>query len=123
MPETTINIETIPSPIADSNARLITVVGALDESNIDIQAQNFYKLIEQFPKKLFLLFDLAKLEYMNSKTIGYITDWSERIKIGGGKMVIANAPANILDILEAVGITILIPAYPTKEEAMKKLFE
>ncbi len=123
MPETTVTIDAIESPIPDSTAKLITIVGALDESNIDIQAQNFYKLLEQFPKKLFLLFDLTKLDYMNSKTIGYITDWSERLKSGGGKMVIANAPKNILDILETVGITALIPAYPTKEEAMKKLFE
>ncbi|MCC7197755.1 hypothetical protein IT413_06220, partial [Candidatus Peregrinibacteria bacterium] len=46
MTETIVNIETIQSPIPDSNARLITVIGALDESNIDTQAQNFYKLIE-----------------------------------------------------------------------------
>jgi len=122
MPETTVKIDTLESPIADSTARLITISGALDESNIDNQAQSFYKLIEQFPKKLFLLFDLEKLEYMNSKTIGYITDWSEKVKTGGGKMVIANAPKNILDILEAVGIIMLIPAYPTKEEAIKNLF-
>lgn len=123
MPETTVTIDTLESPIADSTAKLITIIGALDESNIDIQAQNFYKLIEQFPKKLFLLFDLAKLDYMNSKTIGYITDWSEKIKTGGGKMVIANAPQNILDILVTVGITAFIPAFPTKEEALKHLFE
>ena len=123
MPETTVTIDTLESPIADSTAKLITIIGALDESNIDIQAQNFYKLIEQFPKKLFLLFDLAKLDYMNSKTIGYITDWSEKIKTGGGKMVIANAPQNILDILVTVGITAFIPAYSTKEEALKHLFE
>lgn len=123
MPETTVTIDTLESPIPDSTARLITIVGALDESNIDTQAQNFYKLIEQFPKKLFLLFDLAKLDYMNSKTIGYITDWSEKIKTAGGKMVIANAPQNILDILVTVGITAFIPAYPTKEEALKHLFE
>lgn len=123
MPETTVTIDTLESPIAESTAKLITIIGALDESNIDIQAQNFYKLIEQFPKKLFLLFDLAKLDYMNSKTIGYITDWSEKIKTGGGKMVIANAPQNILDILVTVGITAFIPAFPTKEEALKHLFE
>lgn len=123
MPETTVTIDTLESPIADSTAKLITIIGALDESNIDTQAQNFYKLIEQFPKKLFLLFDLAKLDYMNSKTIGYITDWSEKIKTGGGKMVIANAPQNILDILVTVGITAFIPAFPTKEEALKHLFE
>lgn len=123
MPETVVNIESLQSPIPDTTAKLITIIGALDESNIDTQAQNFYKLIEQFPKKLYLLFDLAKLDYMNSKTIGYITDWSEKIKNGGGKMVIANAPQNILDILDTVGITAFIPAYPSKEEATKHLFE
>ncbi|MCC7197210.1 STAS domain-containing protein, partial [Candidatus Peregrinibacteria bacterium] len=113
----------IQSPIPDSNARLITVIGALDESNIDTQAQNFYKLIEQYPKKLFLLFDLEKLDYMNSKTIGYVIDWSEKIKNGGGKMVITNVPQNIYDILSTVGITGIIPAYPTKDEALKHLFK
>jgi len=123
MSESSVTIEPIEAKKEGATARLIHVSGALDESNIDNRAQELYKLLEQYPKNLFLIFDLEKLDYMNSKTIGYITDWSSKISTAGGKMVLAHAPRNILDILETVGILTLIPAYPTVEEALKHLFE
>jgi anti-anti-sigma factor len=76
-----------------------------------------YTLIEQNPKNLNILLDFEGLEYMNSKSIGYLTDWFSKISEGGGKIVIAKAKPNILDILEVVGLTQLINCFPTLDEA------
>ena len=54
---------------------------------------------------------------MNSKSIGYLTDWYGRVTGKNGKIVIAKARENIMDILQVVGLTQLINCYPTLDEA------
>lgn len=123
MTQININIEDIPVSTPNQIAKLIKFQGQLDESNVDEKAKLIYSLIEQTPQNLFLLMDFEELEYMNSKSIGYLTDWYGKITEGNGKIVIAKAKNNILDILEVVGLTQLISCYPTLDEAKLALFE
>lgn len=117
MTEAHITIEDLQSSDAQKILKLISVSGQLDESNIDEKAQEIYTVITANPQNLHLIFDLEKLEYMNSKSIGYLTDWYGKITEGKGKIVIARAKSNISDILQVVGLTQLIPLYGTVEEA------
>ncbi len=110
---------TIEDVQGDANIllKIIKIAGQLDESNVDEEAKKVYELIEQNPSKLNLILDLEELEYMNSKSIGYLTDWYGKVYENGGKVIIAKAKPNILDILEVVGLTQLIKNFPTVEEA------
>jgi len=54
---------------------------------------------------------------MNSKSIGYLTDWYRRINNKSGSVKLANARENILDILETVGLTSIIEHHPTLDSA------
>lgn len=112
-----ISIEDVETSDEKMTVKLIKFSGQLDESNVDEKAQVIYDLIDQNPKNLNLIFDFADLEYMNSKSIGYLTDWYGKAYENGGKIVIAKARPNILDILQVVGLTQLIKTYPTIEEA------
>lgn len=123
MTEANITIEDIPVSTGDMNAKLVKFQGQLDESNVDEKAKLIYQLIEQFPSKLYLLFDFEELEYMNSKSIGYLTDWYGKISEGNGKIVIAKTRSNILDILQVVGLTQLINCYATLDEAKFALLQ
>lgn len=111
-----ITIEELTAP-QGKTAKLVRIVGQLDESNVDDQAKAIYQLLETVPAGLVLIFDLMGLEYMNSKSIGYLTDWYSKVSASGGKVAIAAARENILDILQVVGLTQLIPAYATLDEA------
>jgi anti-anti-sigma factor len=117
MTDINITIEDIAVSSGDKIAKQISLKGQLDETNVDEKAKLIYALIEQFPKNLNLLMDFENLEYMNSKSIGYLTDWYGKVSEGGGKIVIAKARPNILDILEVVGLTQLITCYATSDEA------
>jgi anti-anti-sigma factor len=117
MTEINIIIEDMAIGSADKTAKLLTFKGQLDETNVDEKSKEIYAIIEKTPKNLFLLFDFENLEYMNSKSIGYLTDWYSKVTEGGGKIVIAKARPNILDILEVVGLTQLISCFPTIDEA------
>jgi stage II sporulation protein AA (anti-sigma F factor antagonist) len=112
-----ITIEDVQSTNPAKLIKLVRVSGQLDESNVDEEAKKIYTLIEASGPTLNLVFEFSGLEYMNSKSIGYLTDWYSKISANGGKVVIAGARENILDILQVVGLTQLINAYPSLEEA------
>lgn len=122
-PVDNIKFEDLTAPQPTMTAKLVRVMGQLDESNISINSKIIYDIIAQHPAELYLLFDLSKLEYMNSKAIGYLTDWYGKINNGGGKIVIASPPQNVLEILQTVGITELVKCYNTLDEAKFQLFQ
>ncbi|MBT4384319.1 anti-sigma factor antagonist [Candidatus Peregrinibacteria bacterium] len=117
MAQVQITIEDLAGAAEGKTIKLVHLVGQLDESNVDEEAKKIYQLIESVPQGLNLIFNLEGLEYMNSKSIGYMTDWYSKVSGSGGKIVIAAARENILDILQVVGLTQLVTAYATLEEA------
>lgn len=117
MTEAHIIIEDIAQDDAAKHLKLISISGQLDESNIDEKAQEIYALLTANPQGLYMIFDFEKLEYMNSKSIGYLTDWFGKVTEAQGKIVIIKAKPNIIDILQVIGLTQLIPMFATLEEA------
>jgi len=103
-----------------SNAKHVSFVGQLDETNVDSEAQKVYQVINEMMPP-FLILDFTGLEYMNSKSIGYVTDWYTQAMGKQGSIAIVNPPANILDILKVVGITQIMQVYSTLEEAQAAL--
>ncbi len=96
--------------------KIISFVGQLDETNVDEEAKKIYQIIDEMAEPNLLL-DFAELAYMNSKSIGYVTDWYSRASAKNGKIAIINARPNILDILKVVGITQIINLYDNIESA------
>jgi anti-anti-sigma factor len=117
MAQITITTEDVVSSVPDKKIKLIKFAGQLDESNVDEKAKEIYDIINATPQGLFLIFDFEKLEYMNSKSIGYLTDWYSKLSEKKGGILIANARPNITDILQVVGITQLIPCVGSIDEA------
>lgn len=117
MAQITITVEDVVSPAPTKKIKLVHFAGQLDESNVDEKAKEIYEIINKTPEQLFFIFDYEKLEYMNSKSIGYLTDWYTKLNEKKGGIVIANARPNILDILQVVGLTQLIPCLGTIDEA------
>jgi len=97
--------------------KVITLAGQLDESNIDNFAPKVYELIQSVGEGTNFIIDLENITYMNSKSIGYISDWYSKIVSKQGKLVIAKAASNIKDILNVVGLDKVIPLAQTLEEA------
>jgi len=102
-----------------AGTQLVKFVGQLDETNIEDQAKKIYQIMEGDVKNL--VFDFFELTYLNSKSIGYIADWQQKISQKGGKLVIVGAKENIYDILDVVGLTNIITIVDTEEDAKKAL--
>ena len=118
MAQIQINIQDVTE--GDKNIKLISFAGQLDETNVDEEAKKIYEVIDNMTPP-YLILDFGELEYMNSKSIGYVTDWYSRIMTKNGKMVIARPKNNILDILKVVGITQIVTIYDDIEEAKKNV--
>ena len=114
MSEITITFQDIKK--GEEIIRILNFHGQLDETNVDFEAKKVYEVISKMPKPNLIL-DFGDLEYMNSKSIGYLTDWYSRAMAKGGKIFISRPPANILDILKVVGITQIIKIYNNIDEA------
>ena len=117
MTEATITIEDAQSVSPDKTMKVVHISGQLDESNIDEKIQEVYKVLEANPKNLNLVFELEHLEYMNSKSIGYVTDIYGKVTESLGQVAIAQARPNITDILQVVGLSQLIKMFPSVDEA------
>lgn len=96
--------------------KLLKFAGQLDETNIEAEAQKVYQIMDSDKPKHFV-FDFSELTYLNSKSIGYIADWQQKISGNGGKMVIFGAQQNIFDILDVVGLSNIVTIAKTLEEA------
>ncbi len=113
-----VNITLKDTDLNGKKVKRIGFQGQLDETNVDEEAKKIYAVIEAAATP-YLLLDFADLEYMNSKSIGYVTDWYSKVMAKNGKMVIARPRANILDILKVVGITQIVDVFENAEEAEK----
>lgn len=107
-------------PLSEGNAKNVFIIqfkGELDESNIDNTAKEVYKLLEDVADSVPVVLDFAELGYMNSKSIGYLSDWYTRLGEKGSELIVAQAQENILDILQTVGLDNFIKLIPTMDEA------
>jgi len=92
----------------------------LDETNADKTFTNVYEQIGDFSDKS-IIFNLAGLKYLNSKSIGYIADVFSNLEENDGKMYISDCDEGAKDVLELVGITTIIPTVDTEAEALEAL--
>lgn len=120
MSDITITSADVQVDASKGKTKLMKFSGQLDETNIEAEAKKVYEIIEKDQPKNFI-FDFTELSYLNSKSIGYIADWQQKISQNGGKLVIFGAKENIFDILDVVGLTNIIDLVQSEDEAKKAL--
>lgn len=101
----------------ESGVIIFNFSGELDETNADKTFTSIYEEIWDFSGKK-ILFNLAGLKYLNSKSIGYIADVFSNIEDNEGQMYISNCDDGVKDVLELVGITTIIPTEDEEKDAI-----
>lgn len=117
MTEVSINIETLEAIMPGRSTRLIKIAGELDETNVVEQMEKIYEIMKEVPSNLDIIFDFQELRYLNSKSIGYLTDIYGKLSVNNGKVVIFGARPNVLDTLQVVGLTQLINMFDSLDQA------
>lgn len=109
--------------ITDGNNFHIKVMhleGELDEVSIEEVKKQLDPLLED-STVLQLIFDLTKLSFINSKGIGYLVSVHTHLAKDGRSMILAGAKESVLDVINLVGLTNIIPHHATLKEILNKI--
>jgi len=98
-------------------AKVLHFEGELDSSNVDAEAEAINDLVADLADGTYMILDFEKLDYLNSKSIGYLTYWHVKLQHKHAEVVVAAPRDNIQDILNVVGITQIVKMFPTLDEA------
>lgn len=99
------------------SVRVAVLDGQVDESNLDQMRSAFDPLVGDAAVR-YLVLDMAKLTFINSKTIGYLAALYSRLSEQSKKMLFAQPSETVRDIVDLVGLTKIIPAYDSLQEAI-----
>lgn len=105
------------SEVKDPDVKLIHLAGELDEVSIEKLRAYVDPLLEDKSMKK-LIFDLEKLEFINSKGIGYLVSVHTHLSRDGRTLVIAGAVEPVMDVISLVGLTSIIPYFSTVDDAL-----
>lgn len=90
--------------------------GVVDAHTLDKFEAGLEKAMEHGAKSLVL--DCEELRYVNSSGFGELIRYFDRLRAGGGTLVLARVPPKVAVILEMLGLKSLIPITTGLEEAL-----
>lgn len=97
---------------------IIEFNGEIDAGNSNVIIDEIFPLIEK--GKLHLIGDLSNLEYINSSGIYNLLRCYTKVKEKGGYFKIVDGKQPLQEILEALGVTRLMPFCETVDEALQE---
>lgn len=93
----------------ENGIRLITLSGKLDSSGVYAIEMDFIRHCTE--KHSRILVDLSKVEYLSSVGIPLLVNTAKTVTHKGGKLAFLNPQKHVLDVLELVGVSSLVPVY------------
>ena len=95
--------------------KIVDVIGKIDRLKDSITLKSFMlSLIEEGAKKVAL--NLANITYLDSGALNVFIFGNNALKKSGGSLCIIEPNEYVMDVLEVVGLTKLIPVYPTEAD-------
>ena len=96
---------------------IMTPAGKIDSHSTDELQDGFEHVKETGKREIVLL--LRDLEYIDSRGIGEFLSFFKSVKDGGGMVRLAEAPPNILELFNVLGVEGLAEVYPSLEKALE----
>ncbi|HPO05529.1 MAG TPA: STAS domain-containing protein [Candidatus Gracilibacteria bacterium] len=96
---------------------LLTWEGEVDEYNQE-QLENLMQGLLKDPTVTQIIIDLQKLEYFNSRIIGYLATVHGEFIEKGKRFVFVNPNEYIYDVMDLVGLLAIIECFRSTEEAL-----
>lgn len=88
---------------------LFVFEGEINQENVLDNQKKVADFLTEHLGAIRIVLDFSKLRYCNSLFIGQIADWYNTLKQRGGELIILNPNEDILDIIDMVGLTKVIP--------------
>lgn len=100
--------------------KVVALIGEMDEVSLEPLKEQIGSIYDD-PNLNILIFDLSKLEFINSKGIGYFVSVHTHISKLKKSLILASANEAVMDVISLVGLTTIIKYFDTVEEAIEKL--
>jgi stage II sporulation protein AA (anti-sigma F factor antagonist) len=100
--------------------QIVEFKGEMDKSNnLDVRnaLNNF---IENYKQK-FLFFDLTYFDFVNSEGVGMLVSMYYKMKKDGKELYIINPQPQVEDVFNIIGLTKIVPIYPSIEVALEHI--
>lgn len=94
----------------EHGVRLILLEGKLDSLGVEKIEMDFFRYCGG--TKHHVLIDLSRVSYISSIGIPMLVDAAKDVLKHGGKMALVSPQKHVMDVLELVGVSRIIPIYP-----------
>ena len=109
----------IASRMVGAETGVLSLSGEVDVSNVQRVREAAGELLERGAKNL--VFDLAKVEYMDSSGLGVLVGLLKKVKELGGTLAIAAAQEQVERLFVITGLKQIIPLSDDVEGALKEV--
>jgi anti-anti-sigma factor len=116
MAELSVTITDGPNPAA----KVTALVGEMDESSLETVKPQLDPIMNDANVK-YLILDLTKLSFINSKGIGYLVSIHTHLSKDQRELILAGASEEVMDVISLVGLTTIVKYFNTLEEATASL--
>ena len=99
--------------------QVVRFSGELDKAGLNLIKDQIEKLVDNFSLK-YLVFDFADLHFINSECIGFLMAIYAHLVKAEKKLVVVQAPANIMDIFKVIGLSQVIDTYDSLPTFLEK---
>jgi len=110
----------ITSEAVQNNLYVIHLSGEVD-INYFSDLENTAKPILEKENIQGIILDCKELTFIDSKIVGFIAYLYTNLSKTGRKLVITGANETINDILTLVGLTAIVPSFPSVDQALDQL--
>ncbi len=107
--ESTLKMD-ILDPVKAQNYQVVKFEGEFDKIGYSKIEDDLKALLEEFPLQT-VVFDFAKLKFINSEAIGYLMDIHGHLVKKDRNLVIVGLQDNIDDIFDTIGMKDVVPIY------------
>lgn len=103
--------------LVQENYALLPLRGELDETHLDLLNRSVDPLLQN-PEIKKLILDCTQLTFINSKIIGFLVGLHTHLSKEGRHLIIANPQQTVMDVIQLVGLTAIIPVLTSVQEAI-----
>ena len=107
--------------LLDHNRTVLTVVGELDVASARDFKETLFEVIATAPDAVIV--DMARTTFVDSSGLAALLTGVKRLRPREGCLVLATANPSIAHSLQIIGLSDVLPIYPTREAAIAALNE
>ena len=100
-----------------ASTKVVSLTGEMDEPSLQQIHLNIDPVLDDLSVTR-VIFNLADLQYINSKGIGYLVAVHSHLAKNQRKLVLVAANEPVMDVMSLVGLTSIIPHFENLEEAL-----